>query len=83
MVFNSDPKDLMNDELFQTRALRFLEELPAEKNTITRHWIELGIKNSNAYQSQALLQLKNEHCKQKNCLNCSIGNKLLQLSKTP
>lgn len=71
------------EESFQIRALEFLEALPAEKNSITRNWIALGIESSNAYQSQALLQLKNEHCNQKNCLNCSIGNKLLQLSKTP
>ena len=71
------------DESFQSRSLQFLEELPAEKNAITRQWLELGIKNSNAYQSQALLQLKNAHCKQKNCLNCGVGNKLLQLSKAP
>lgn len=74
---------LKKEESFQNRALQFLETLPSEKNLITRQWEALGIENSNAFQSQALLQLKNMHCKQKKCLNCGIGNKLLQLSITP
>ncbi|NNC86269.1 MAG: DUF2851 family protein [Bacteroidia bacterium] len=71
------------DDAFQNRALQFLEDLPSENNKITRQWMALGLENKNAHQSQALLQLKNEHCSQKNCLNCGVGNKLLQLSKTP
>jgi len=33
----------------------------------------------NAYDSQALLQLKQSFCDQKKCLTCAIGTDLLKL----
>jgi len=62
------------EEDFKDRALALLEAVPSERNSIMKQWEVLGMKPSSAYQSQALLQLKNEYCKKKNCLNCSIGN---------
>lgn len=66
-----------NEEACQMKALRFLEELPAEKNSIISGWNCLGITSSNAGRTQALLQLKNEYCSQKKCLLCSVGNKII------
>jgi len=63
----------------QDKSLSFLEQLPFEKNAIIRKWQSLGIQPSSAFDSQALLQLKNRYCSQKRCLNCHIGNKLLSL----
>jgi curved DNA-binding protein CbpA len=59
------------------KAFRFLEELAPEKNSILTKWKEIGIVAKNSYQSQALLELKNEYCLPKKCLTCSIGNKIL------
>jgi hypothetical protein len=61
------------------RALGFLEKLPPEKNSIIENWQRLGIKVRSAFETQALLQLKNLHCDQKKCLNCQIGNKLIKI----
>ncbi len=61
----------------QDRAISLLEKLPAEKNSIIKKWAEIGIAANNAYVSQALLQLKNEYCKTKNCLQCQVGNKII------
>ncbi len=66
------------DEDLQERALYWLEQLKPEKNEILKNWGKLGRKAQNAYESQALLQLKNEHCTQKKCLSCSIGNSILK-----
>jgi hypothetical protein len=60
------------------RALDFLEKIPPEKNAIIENWQRLGIRVRSAFETQALLQLKNQHCDKKKCLNCLIGNKLIK-----
>jgi hypothetical protein len=60
------------------KALYILGQIPAEKNHITRSWVKAGIVPDNASQSQALIQLSNEYCKQKNCIYCQIGNSILR-----
>jgi hypothetical protein len=57
----------------QERALGLLEAVPAEKNNIIRMWEDNGWKAENAAQSQALLQLYNNYCSGKRCLDCTIG----------
>jgi hypothetical protein len=49
-----------------------------EKNAITRKWQELGVSNKNAADSQALIELKQQYCDPKRCLECAIGNHLLK-----
>ncbi len=66
-----------NKPQLKNRALEFLEQLPAENNSILNKWRELGIQAHSAFESQALLQLKNCYCEPKKCLNCHIGVKLV------
>lgn len=65
-------------EAYRDKALRLLEELNPEKNSIIEKWKTLGLEPESAYQTQALLQLKNEYCTKKRCLECSIGNSILK-----
>jgi len=65
-------------ESYRDKALRLLEELKPEKNSIIEQWKMLGMEPETAYQTQALLQLKNEYCNKKRCLECSIGNSILK-----
>jgi len=65
------------DEALEEKALNWLEQLPAENNTIIRLWGELGIKAQHAADSQALLKLKKDYCNFVRCLNCNIGKELL------
>jgi len=58
-------------------ALELLEETLPEKNSIISKWQETGVIAKSAYETQALLQLKNEYCSKKKCLECSLGSKLL------
>lgn len=67
-----------NTEAYKEKALRWSEELAAEKNNITKGFENLGIENKNAFDSQALIQLKNMYCNEKRCLQCAIGNKILK-----
>jgi hypothetical protein len=61
------------------RALSFLEQLPPENNAIIRKWGDLGIKARSAFETQALIWLKNTYCERKRCLNCHIGSKLVKI----
>jgi hypothetical protein len=61
------------DETKCDKAVTWLEQLKPEKNNVITFWESLKIKPQNASQSQALLQLKNEYCDHKKCLNCEIG----------
>jgi hypothetical protein len=61
------------------RALSFLEDIHAEKNSITDEWGKAGIKADSAFDSQALIQLRNEYCRKRRCLDCRIGTKLIAL----
>lgn len=66
-----------NEDQYVDKALRFLEEISGEKNSIIEKWKSLKMPVRSAYYTQALLQLKSEYCDEKKCLQCAIGNKLL------
>ena len=55
-----------NKEQLKNRSLEYLEKLPAESNSIIRKWEQLGVLAVSAFDSQALLQLKNKYCEPKN-----------------
>ncbi|MBW6534554.1 MAG: DUF2851 family protein [Mariniphaga sp.] len=67
-----------NQHHLKNRALEFLEEIPPESNSIIEKWKNLGVSARSAFETQALLQLKNKHCSKKKCLTCPIGNKLVK-----
>jgi len=69
-----------SEQKYIDKAMLFLESINAEKNSVTDSWKMAGIKVNSAYESQALLQLKNEYCSNKKCLSCNVGNYLLKNS---
>ncbi len=58
--------------------LNALEKLPSENNSIVRNFKGLGLEITNAIESQACLQLYNEFCQHKRCLQCSMGQHILE-----
>ena len=66
------------DSTFKDRALQLLEEVSPEKNSTIEQWKVLGMQPDSAYQTQALLQLKNEYCSAQRCLECGIGGAILK-----
>jgi hypothetical protein len=58
--------------------LSLIEQIKPEKNAIISKFQDLKINSVNAFETQALLQLKNEYCNKQLCLKCSIGKELLK-----
>jgi hypothetical protein len=67
-----------NNYEYEDQAIKIMEELHSEKNKITRMYSQFGIKSINAAESQSLLELYLNYCKQKRCLSCNLGNKVLR-----
>ena len=63
---------------YKEQAISLLQQLPAENNNIIRQFQASGITPDNAAQSQALLQLKNCYCNNRQCLRCSIGHSIIK-----
>lgn len=66
------------EDVYKDKAIGWLQEMSPENNHITQGFLQLGIDNNNAFDSQALIQLKNEYCNQKRCIECAVGNNLLK-----
>lgn len=58
--------------------LKLIQQLKPEKNSIISKFLTLKIKAKNAFESQALLELKNNYCAPKKCLKCAIGKFILK-----
>ncbi len=67
-----------SNELYKDKALRWMEDISAEKNSITKGFGELGVRSKSAFDSQALIQLKNQYCNYKLCLQCAVGNQVIK-----
>lgn len=65
-------------EAYKEKAVHWLQQLAAESNTITDGFVQLSVQHKTAFDSQALLELKNEYCNHKRCLHCAVGTALLK-----
>lgn len=55
-----------------------LNDMDPENNSIVEKFGSFGIKSKSAFETQSLLQLKNEYCSKNKCLDCAIGMELLK-----
>ena len=62
------------------KAISWLEKMGPENNAITRKWNQPGLENNSALQSQGLIQLYKSYCSRRKCLQCGIGNKILNMT---
>jgi hypothetical protein len=62
-----------NREEYMEKAIAWLENIPAEENKISKTWKSLGLSQRNAGETQAGIELFNNFCKNRLCLNCQIG----------
>ena len=67
-----------DDQRYVDRALQLLEEIPSEENNILRLWEGFGLHSKTAFDSQALIELHNNFCARRRCLDCNIGFSLLK-----
>ncbi|MGY0408343.1 MAG: DUF2851 family protein [Polaribacter sp.] len=64
-------------EVNEKILLELMQTLNPEKNSIISKFSELKISSENALETQALLELKNNYCATKRCLECAIGKNIL------
>ncbi|QKJ62784.1 DUF2851 family protein [Flavobacterium sp. M31R6] len=58
--------------------IAILNDVEPENNSIIGKFTSFGLKSKNAFETQSLLQLKNEYCNKNKCLDCAIGMELLK-----
>lgn len=68
----------MRNESISEDLIAFMNEVTPEKNAIIDKFDSFGISCENAFETQSLLELKNEYCNQKACLKCALGMNLLK-----
>jgi len=66
------------EQQYKDKALQWLENTAAEANSITKGFRQIGVNNKSAFDSQALIELKNEYCSKRRCLDCGIGTAILK-----
>lgn len=74
--------DFYHKQELKDLALDFLEKVPPEENSVINHWKKLGVPVRSAFDTQALIQLKNNYCNSRKCLNCPVGTKLVSRHST-
>lgn len=67
-----------DESIWMDRAVEFLSKVNPEKNSIISEWKALGWSVTSAFDSQALIELRNNFCTKRLCLQCTIGHTLIQ-----
>ena len=70
------------EEKQKQKAMKWLEATSSETNIITNGFHRLGVETRNAFDSQGLIELRNEYCSKKRCLDCAVGNAILSLKSS-
>lgn len=60
-----------------SRCAELLEQLGSEENSIVRLFAEAGVESTDAFTSQALIELRREYCEKKKCIYCRFGHRML------
>ena len=68
---------LHGDTSLTDRASDLLHSLPAESNSIVTMFESSGMHASDAFTSQAMVELRRCYCEQRKCLYCRIGHRML------
>lgn len=67
----------MFNENEKNQKIEWLMQLSPEKNFKIECFYRLGIGPKNAWESQAMIELKTEFCDKRKCLDCFLGRQLL------
>ena len=66
------------DKEISETILEMIKSIKPEKNASVEKFFSFGITAKSAFDTQSLLQLKNEYCNHSKCLQCAIGIELLK-----
>jgi len=61
-----------------SKWLEALEQFPPENNYVMKIWKDAGFRIPNAFYSQAFLFMYKNYCADRKCLNCRLGQLILQ-----
>lgn len=67
-----------NDMELAEHAIDVLHKNEVEQNSKIEHFTSSNIRLKTSYDSQAILELYDNYCIKKRCLECRIGNKILR-----
>jgi len=59
------------------KSMQFLATIPPEKNHLTKLWKSAGVSGRNALETQANLEIYQQFCRNNKCMNCCVGQQLL------
>lgn len=68
----------LGDEEMREAAIELLEKIKCEENSIVTPWRAAGVPMESAFDSQAVIQLHNEWCLKRRCVQCREGRKRLK-----
>ncbi|MDB2462773.1 DUF2851 family protein [Algibacter sp.] len=60
-----------------SEIIKIASDLASEKNSIIKAFNDIRKVSKSSLDSQSLIQLKTEYCDKNKCLNCAIGNSLV------
>lgn len=67
-----------NDDSYTDKAFQLLYQIHGESNTKTKVFESTKFKHENAFDTQAMIELYDNYCTRKRCLECAIGHKILR-----
>lgn len=59
------------------RAVAMLQDTVSESNSIVSLFGDAGVRSTDAFTSQALIELRRQYCEARKCLYCRIGHRML------
>lgn len=75
-LYQKNKKGACEDEI-----LAIIKNIKPEKNSIISKFKTLKITSESAFETQSLLELKNNYCAKKRCLQCALGLTILKDEK--
>ena len=67
-----------DQEELKEKSMELLASIKPESNSITRKWKTSGLTVQSAFDSQASIELYNQFCIKKRCLDCAIGVEIIR-----
>ena len=67
-----------DQEELKEKSMELLASIKPESNSITRKWKASGLTVQSAFDSQASIELYNQFCIKKRCLDCAIGAEIIR-----
>lgn len=72
-LYGQSKGDLPDEDL-----IPLLRQIKPEQNAVVERFAQIGVPAADAFETQALLELKTSFCARARCLECTVGHQLLR-----